>query len=104
MCVYLSLIHFIVQQKLTQCCQAVVLLFSRKAKSNSFGSPWTLAHQPPLSMGFPRQEYCSGLPFPSPGDLPNSGIEPAPPALQMDATIRQKKKKSQYIVKLKSRK
>ena len=38
---------------------------------------WTVAHQAPLSMGFPRQEYWSGLPFPSPGDLFNSGIEPA---------------------------
>ena len=39
-------------------------------------TPWTVARQPPLSMGFPRQEYWSGLPFPSPGDLPNPGIEP----------------------------
>jgi len=37
---------------------------------------WTVTHQVPLSMGFTRQEYWSGLPFPSPGDLPNSGIEP----------------------------
>ena len=39
-------------------------------------TPWTVAHQDPLFMGFPRQEYLSGLPFPSLGDLPNSGIEP----------------------------
>ena len=39
-------------------------------------TPWTIAHQAPLSMEFSRQEYCSGLPFPFPGDLPNSGIEP----------------------------
>jgi len=38
--------------------------------------PWTVAHQAPLSMEFSRQEYWSGLPFPSPGDLPNPGIEP----------------------------
>ena len=38
-------------------------------------TPWTVAHQSPLSMGFSRQEYWSGLPFPSPGDLPNPGIE-----------------------------
>ena len=38
-------------------------------------TPWTVAHQAPLSMGFPRQEYWSELPFPSPGDLPNPGIE-----------------------------
>ena len=44
-----------------------------------------VAHQAPLSMGFSRQEYWSGLPFPSPGDLPNPGIEPGSPALQADA-------------------
>ena len=43
--------------------------------------PWTVARQTPPSMGFPRQEYWRGLPFPSPGDLPNSGIEPTSPAL-----------------------
>ena len=47
----------------------------------SFVTPWTVAHQAPLSMGFPRQEYWSELPFPSPGDLPDPGIEPASPAL-----------------------
>ena len=41
----------------------------------------TVIHQAPLSMGLPRQEYWSGLPFPSPGDLPNPGIEPASRAL-----------------------
>ena len=46
-----------------------------------FETPWTVARQTPLSMGFPTQEYCSGLPFPSPGDLPNPGIEPVSPAL-----------------------
>ena len=50
-----------------------------------FGTPWTVVHQVPLSMGFSRQEYWSGLPFPSPGDLPNPGIEPGSPALQADA-------------------
>ena len=47
--------------------------------------PWTLAHQAPPSMGFSRQEYWSGLPFPSPGDLPDPGIEPRSPTLQTDA-------------------
>ena len=46
-----------------------------------FATPRTVAHQAPLSMGFPRQEYWSGLRFPPPGDLPNPGIEPASPAL-----------------------
>ena len=50
-----------------------------------FATPWTVAHQAPLSMGFSRQEYWSGLPFPSPGDLPNPGIKPRSPALQADA-------------------
>ena len=49
--------------------------------SNSFVTLWTIAHQASLSMGFPRQEYWSGLSFPSPGYLPNSGIEPMSPAL-----------------------
>ena len=42
---------------------------------------WTIAHQAPLSMGFSRQEYWSGLPFPSPGDLPDPEMEPVSPAL-----------------------
>ena len=46
-----------------------------------FETPWTVSHQAPLSMGFSRQEYRSGLPFPSPGDLPDLGIEPASPVL-----------------------
>ena len=50
-----------------------------------FATPWTVAYQAPPSMGFSRQEYWSGLPFPSPGDLPNPGIKPGSPALQADA-------------------
>ena len=46
--------------------------------SDYFATPWITAHQALLSIGFSRQEYCSGLSFPSPGDLPNPGIEPAP--------------------------
>ena len=45
-------------------------------------TPWTVAPQAPPSVGFPRQEYWSGVPFPSPGDLPNPGIEPGSPAFQ----------------------
>ena len=48
--------------------------------SDSFETPWTIAHQAPFSMGFPRQEYWSGFPFPSPGDLPNPGIKLTSPA------------------------
>ena len=53
--------------------------------SDSFATPWTGAHQAPLSMEFPRQEYWTGLPFSSPGDLPDPGIKPVSPALQADS-------------------
>ena len=53
-----------------------------------FATPWTVTHQAPLSMGFLRQEYWSGMPFPPPGDLPDPGIElasPVPPALHVES-------------------
>ena len=57
----------------------------KKVKSLSrvelFETPWTVAYQAPPSMGFSRQAYWNGLPFPSSGDLPDSGIEPGSPAL-----------------------
>ena len=49
-----------------------------------FATPWTVAYQAPLSMKFSRQEYWSGLPYPSPGDLPDPGIKPMFPAVQAD--------------------
>ena len=52
---------------------------------SDFTTPGTVAYQAPLSMGFFRKEYWSGLPFPSPGDLPDSGIKPGSPALQADS-------------------
>ena len=52
-----------------------------------FVIPWTVTYQAPPSMGFSKQELWSGLPFPSPGDLPNPGIEPGSPALQADALL-----------------
>ena len=67
------------------------LLIAMKVKVKSlshvrlFATLWTVAHQAPLSMGFSRQGYWSGLPFPFPGDLPDPGIEPRAPALQADA-------------------
>ena len=54
----------------------VCVCVSCSVVSTSFLTPWTIAHQAPLSMGFSRQEYWSGLPFPPPGDLPNPGIKP----------------------------
>ena len=50
-----------------------------------FATPWTVDYQAPPSMGLSRQEYWSGLPFPSPGDLPDPGIKPRSPAFQADA-------------------
>ena len=50
-----------------------------------FVTPWTVDDQAPPSMGVSRQEYWSGLPFPSPGDLPDPGIKPGPPTLQADS-------------------
>ena len=52
-----------------------------------FGTPRTIAYQAPPSMGFSRQKYWSALPFPSPGDLPDPGIEPRSSALQKDALL-----------------
>ena len=64
-------------------------VYLKKEKSLScvrlFATPWTEAHQAPSSMGFSRQEYWSGLPFPPSGDLPDPGIEPRSPTLQADA-------------------
>ena len=67
----------------------VKMSVTQKVKSLShvqlFVTPWTIASQAPQSMAFSRQECWSELPFPSPGDLPNPGIEPGSPALQPDA-------------------
>ena len=64
-----------------------------------FVTPWTVAHKAPLSMGFSRQEYWSGLPFSSLSDLPDPGIEPVSPALQADSLLlsHQRSLDSQYI-------
>ena len=61
-----------------------------------FATPWTVAHQAPPSMGFPTQQYWSGLPFPSPGDLPDPGIEPRSPTLQADALTSEPVLKKQH--------
>ena len=63
----------------------VCAVLSRFSHVQLFATLWTLACQAPLSMGFSRQEYWSGWPFPSPGILPNPGIESGSPALQADA-------------------
>ena len=66
-----------------------------------FVTPWTVAHQAPLPMGFSRQEYWSGLPFPSPGDLPDPGIELRSPALQADALTSEPLAKPKYVFNVK---
>ena len=60
--------------------------------------PWTIARQAPLSMEFSRQEYWSGLPFPSPGDLPDPGIKPGSPALWADSLTSEPLGKPKYPV------
>ena len=60
-------------------------VFQRLSHVRIFETPWTVARQAPLAMEFSRQEYWSGLPFPSLGDLPDQGIEPTSPALQADS-------------------
>ena len=62
-------------------------------------TPWTVVYQASLSIGFSRQEYWSGLPFPSPGDLPNPGIEPWSSTLQADALLSEPPEKSEIPVK-----
>ena len=66
----------------------------------TFAAPWTVAHQAPPSMGFSRQEYWSGLLFPSPGDLPGPGIEPRSPALQADALTDEPPRKPRVHISL----
>ena len=72
-----------------QCTEQVSSHVKVKVKSLSrvrlFVTPWTVARQAPLSMGFCSQEYWSGLPFPSPGDLPDPGIKPGSPTLEANA-------------------
>ena len=67
------------------CARACVRLVTQSCLT--FSDPWTVAHQAPLSMGFSRQECWSGLPFPSPGDLPDAGIKPESPSLQADSLL-----------------
>ena len=65
--------------------QHILVVVQSLGRVQLFVTPWTVAHQAPLSIGFSRQAYWSGLPFPSPRDLPNPGVEPRSPALQADS-------------------
>ena len=69
----------------------IACMLSHFSHVQLFVTPWTVAHQAPLSMGFSRQEHWSRLPFPPPGDFPDQGIKPASPvapALQADSLYR----------------
>ena len=72
-------------RELNMCLCAIQMVCHSVSCVLLFATPRTIAGQAPLSMGFPRQEYWSGLPFPSPGDLPHSGIQPRSPAMQADS-------------------
>ena len=77
-----TIIH---EEHLAECPHLVKVKVKSLSRVRLFATPWTVAHQAPPSMGFSRQEYWSGLPFPSPGDLPDPGIEPRSPTLEADA-------------------
>ena len=66
---------------------------------STLATPRTVADQAPLSVGFSRQEYRSGLPFLSPGDLPNTGMEPGSPALKVDSLLTEPPKNFQQYGK-----
>ena len=68
-------------------------MLSRFSLVQLFATLWTVACQAPLSMGFSRQEYWSGLSCPPPGDLPNSGIEPRSPTLQANSLLTEPQRK-----------
>ena len=78
-CMYMCVL-FINRNRIFVCAQSLSPVWL-------FATPWTVAHQAPLPMGFSREEYWSGLPCPSPGHLPNPGIEPRSPALQADSLL-----------------
>ena len=77
----LCLLHWHMDSFTTEPPGAILLLCWSLRHVQLFVTPWTVAHQAPLSMRFLRQEYWSGLPFPFPGDLPNPEIKPVSPAL-----------------------
>ena len=84
---YLSFYYWVVRVLCVFCEQFSYQKVKVKSLSHVwlFAIPWTVAHQAPPSMGFSKQEYWSGLPYPSPGDLPDPGTEPGSPTLRTDA-------------------
>ena len=78
----------------------VVLSLSHTNHIRTLVNPWTAACQAPLSMGFPKQEYWSGLPFPSPGTLPDLEIELTSPALQVNSLLLSHQGRLKFILDL----
>ena len=74
-----------------------VYLVKSLSRVQLLATPWTITYQAPMTMEFSRQEYWSGLPFPSPGDLPNPGIEHRSLALQVDALPSEPPGKPMYL-------
>ena len=96
------------QKDWTATCKRIKLLpHTVKVKSLSrvqlFATPWTVAYHAPPSMGFSRQESWSGLPFPSPGGLPDPGIEPGSPALEADTLPSEPPDKSSHYTQKQNR-
>ena len=79
------LFFLLVMERFYELLTSLCCMLSRFSRVRLLATPWTVSHQAPLSMGFSRQEYWDGLPCPPPGDLPNPGIEPISPALQVDS-------------------
>ena len=78
------------------CVSVCVCVYESLSHVQLFATPWTVAHQAPLSLEFYRQEYWSGLPFPSTEDLPDPGIKPMSPALQADSLPSESPRKPIY--------
>ena len=75
----------------------VVIVVELLSRVQLFVTPWTVAHQAPMSMEFSRQEYWGGWPFPSPGDLPNPGTEPRSLTLKVDLLPSERPGKTNYM-------
>ena len=76
----------------------IIIIIHSLSHVQFFATPWTVAHQASLSMGVSRQEYWSGLTFPSPGDLPDPGIKPRSPILQADTLTSEPPEKSLLLL------
>ena len=74
------------------------MLIAQSCHVQLFATPWTIAHWASLSMGFSRQEYQNGLPFPPSWDLPDPGIKPGSPALQADSLLSELPGKTPVVI------